>query len=140
MNLVVDTSVWSLVLRRRRFDPDDRWVQAFRSHVEAGDAVLLVGIVLQELLSGVRTPRQLDRLADRLAPFPIVSLRRSTYVLAATLCNQCRRKGIQAGSIDALIAAACIEHGFPLLTADSDFAYIARHSDLILLPPLPAEA
>lgn len=135
MNLVADTSVWSLVLRRRHFDPDDRWVQAFRSHVEAGNAVLLVGIILQELLSGVRTPRQFDRLAERLAPFPVIPLQRSTYVLAATVSNQCRRRGVQAGTIDALIAAACIENGFPLLTADADFAYIARHSELIVLPP-----
>ena len=65
MNLVVDTSVWSLVLRRRSVDPDNPWVTAFRGHV-----------------------------------------------------------------------AACVENGFPLLTADQDFVRIARHSNLIVLPPL----
>ena len=53
MNLVVDTSVWSLVLRRRQVRDDDAYVLAFRSHVERGDGLLLVGPILQELL-GVR--------------------------------------------------------------------------------------
>ena len=57
MNLVVDTSVWSLVLRRPRVDEADPFVRAFRAHIEAGDGIFLVGNILQELLDGVRAKK-----------------------------------------------------------------------------------
>lgn len=72
------------------------------------------------------------RLLD---PFPLMPLERGTYSAAAALRQRCRSKGIQAGAIDCLIAAACIEHGYPLLTADRDFLYIAKHSELVVLQP-----
>jgi len=37
---------------------------------------------------------------------------------AARLQSLCRSKGVNAGPIDCLIAAACCQHRFPLLTAD----------------------
>ena len=124
--------MWSLVLRRPRVEETDPYVQAFRAHVIAQDGIFLTGNVLQELLDGLRDKRDFDRLRQTLEPFPLVLLHRGTYIAAADLRQRCRAKGIQAGPIDCLIAATCIEHGFPLLTADRDFAYIARHSDLLL--------
>lgn len=134
MNLVVDTSVWSLVLRRPRVDETHPLVRAFRAHVEADDGIFLIGNILQELLDGLRSARDFRRLQTLLEPFPLLPLERSTYVAAAELRQRCRTKGVQSSSIDCLIAAACIEHEFPLLTGDRDFAHIARHSDLLVLP------
>ena len=138
MNLVVDTSVWSLVLRRPQVDEADPFVRAFRTHLEAGDGIFLVGNVLQELLDGVRAPKDFDRLLRVLDPFPLLPLEREAYVAAAELRQRCRAKGVQAGAVDCLIAAACMQHGFPLLTADRDFRHIAKHSDLVLLQPTEA--
>ena len=109
------------------------YVRAFRAHISAEDGMFLTGNVLQELLNGLRNKQDIDRLQHILEPFPLVPLHRTTYVEAAELRQRCRVNGIQAGPIDCLIAAACIEHGFPLLTADRDFTYIAKHSDLVLL-------
>ena len=136
MNIVVDTSVWSLVLRRRRDRVTGPWVDAFTAHVEARDEIFIKGVILQELLDGVRTTRDFERLLTVMDPFPLLPTDRHTYVLAAQTSNTCRRKGIQAGSIDFLIAAACIQNGCPLLTADKDFAHIARHTELVILPAL----
>ena len=133
---MVDTSVWSLALRRRRVDPQDPWVRVFSAQVEAGHAIFLIGPILQELLDGVRAARDFARLLKILSPFPLLPLERETYVSAARLRNACRRKGVQASAVDFLITAACIEHGYPLLTADSDFLHIARRSELLVLPPL----
>ncbi len=72
--------------------------------------------------------------AHILDAFPLVPLTRQTFVLAAQMRTDCRRRGVQAGSVDFLIAAACVEAGFPLLAADEDFARIARCTDLILVP------
>lgn len=134
MNLVVDTSVWSLVLRRPRVDEDDPHVRAFRRHLESGDGFFLIGNILQELLDGLRSTKQFDRLLTLLDPYPLLELDRETYVAAARLRAGCRAKGVNAGPIDFLIAATCCQHGFPLLTADKDFSRIAGHCDLITLP------
>ena len=134
VNLVVDTSVWSLVLRRPRIDETDPHVRAFRHHVDAGDGLFLIGNILQELLDGIRSPQQMDRLLTLLDPFPLLELDRQTYVAAAKLRSLCRIKGVAAGPIDFLIASACCQYGFPLLTADKDFLRIAAHCDLVVLP------
>lgn len=134
MNLVVDTSVWSLVLRRSRIDENNPHVRAFRHHVDAGDGLFLMGNILQELLDGLRSTTQIDRLAALLDSFPLLELNRETYVTAARLRFACRSRGIIAGPVDFLIAAACCQHGFPLLTADNDFSRIAAHCDLVVLP------
>ena len=134
MNLVVDTSVWSLVLRRPRVDEDDPHVRTFRWHLESGDGLFVVGNILQELLDGLRSTKQFDRLLTLMDPYPLLDLDRQTYVAAARLQSVCRSKGINAGPIDFLIAAACSQHGFPLLTADKDFVRIASHCDLVTLP------
>lgn len=69
-----------------------------------------------------------------LEPFPLLELDRPTYAAAAKLRPACRTKGALAGPIDFLIAAACCQYGYPLLTADQGFSRIAKHCDLIMLP------
>jgi predicted nucleic acid-binding protein len=86
------------------------------------------------LLDGLRSPKQFDRLVNLLEPFPLLEVDRSTYVAAAKLRTACRTKGVLAGPIDFLIAAACCQHGYPLLTADQDFSRIDKHCDLVVLP------
>ncbi len=134
MNLVVDTSVWSLVLRRPRVDDSDIHVQTFRAHLESNNRLFLIGNILQELLDGLRSTKQFDRLVQLLEPFPLLELDRSTYIAAARLRTTCRTKGVLAGPIDFLIAAACCQYGYPLLTSDQDFSRIAKHCDLIVFP------
>ena len=136
MILVVDSSVWSLSLRRQRVDPDDPWVGALRGHGERGDEILLMGIIVQEVLSGVRTPSNFSRLLSALQETGIAPVSRDTHVLAARIHNDCRRNGVRTGAVDALITACCVENDYPLLAADRDFIRIANCCDLKLLPPL----
>lgn len=97
--------------------------------------LFLVGPILQELLDGLRARKDFDRLRYLLDPFPLLPLERETYVAAAKLRQRCRANGVQAGAIDCLIAAACIDQGYPLLTADRDFLHIAQHSKLVVIRP-----
>lgn len=138
MNVVIDTSVWSLCLRRRKVDQGDPHVATFRHCIEEGHGLVLVGPILQELLSGLRSKRQFSSLLAVLRPVPITPVDRATYVLAAEMSNACRSEGIQAGSVDFLIAAACVQSGLPLLTSDRDFDRIASVTDLVLVPTVCA--
>jgi hypothetical protein len=139
VNIVIDTSVWSLVLRRDRVDERQEHVRTFRACIEAGHGLFLLGPILQELLDGLRSPKQFARLLSVLEPFPLAPLGGETYILAARMCNDCRKKGIQAGQTDFLIAAACVESGYPLLTADQDFHRIAACTELVLVPSVLQE-
>jgi len=137
VNLVVDTSVWSLAVRRRSLDPENAYLCAFRAHLDQGYAVLLPGIVAQELLSGVRTGHDFDQMLEILKAVPLLAADRETHILAAQVSNLCRTHGVTVGIVDALVSALCIENGMPLLTADRDFARIAQYANLTLLPPMP---
>lgn len=132
MNIVVDTSVWSLVLRRKQIDESLIHVIAFKSCIDGGANIHLLGIVLQELLDGLKSEKDQARLLKYLTPFPFLPASKETHIQAALLRNECRRKGIQASPADFLISASCIENGFPLLTCDDDFKLIAKYSDLVL--------
>ncbi len=63
-------------------------------------------------------------------------MRPIVHEIRGSLRSALRGKGIQAGPVDCLIAAVCIEQGFPLLTADRDFLRMSRDSELVVLPPL----
>jgi predicted nucleic acid-binding protein len=134
VNLLVDTSVWSLFLRRQKRNDADPYVVRLRYHLEGEDCIHLIGLILQELLDGVKDHKQFNVLRDYLEPFPLIELDREDYVEGSRLRNYCRGRGIQASPADFLISAACIRRNYPLLTADADFRHIAVHSKLILIP------
>ena len=104
-----------------------------RFHLEQQDCIFLMGPILQEILDGVRSEGQCDKLLRYFSVFPLVDLGREDYAAASQLRNVCRSKGIQAGAVDFLIAAACRARNYPLLTGDRDFKLIAGHAGLILL-------
>lgn len=129
--MFVDTSVWSLALRRDT-QADHPGVAMLRKALLDGDMLVLTGIVLQELLQGFHGPKDQARIIERLQVLPLLEPTRDTYVEAARLRNTCRRRGVQLATIDALIAQLCIEHDLALLTADQDFVHAARFVPLRL--------
>jgi len=131
--VVVDTSAWSLALRRRRPQPSSPIVQKLAALLGDGPPIVLLGIIVQELLQGLRSPGQFKRVLQALAPFPLLEPTREDYIEAARLRNTCAANGIQAGTIDCLIATLCLRRDCLLLTADADFEAIARHTPLRLL-------
>ncbi len=131
MTLFVDTSVWSLALRRDQ-PSDAATVRALMRALETGERVMTTGLVLQELLQGFSGPKAQEQIVDRFAELALIVPDREDHIAAAALRNQCRRKGVQVETIDALVAQLCIRHELVLLTTDEDFGHIARHSDLRL--------
>ena len=132
VSIFVDTSVWSLALRRspRSEAPE---VQFLSEYLTRGELVLTTGLVLQELLQGFQGPKARDAIVQRFSLLPVVSPEIQDHVSAADLRNRCRRKGVQIGTIDALIASLCIRHELSLLTTDQDFEHVSRHCPLSIL-------
>lgn len=125
MSLFVDTSVWSLALRRDTV-PDLPEILALRDALLGGDTVFTTGIVFQELLQGFTGPKNRTALIKRFAAIPFIRPDREDHINAATLSNQCRRSGVQLGTIDALLAQLCIAHDLLLLSTDKDFLHASR--------------
>lgn len=125
MSLLVDTSVWSLAFRRDA-PPSIPEVAELARALEAGKDVYVTGLILQELLQGFTKPKAHRQIVDHFKALPLLVADRDDHIQAAELRNKCRRKGIQTGTIDALLAQLCIRHGLTILTTDQDFQNIAK--------------
>lgn len=131
MTIFADTSVWSLTLRRDQ-PSDEAVVRTLVRALQTGERVVTTGLVLQELLQGFYGPKAQEQIVDRFSALPLVVPDREDHIAAASLRNHCRKRGVQVGTIDALLAQLCIRHDLVLLTTDEDFSHIARHSELHL--------
>jgi len=131
MAVLVDTSVWSLALRRSP-PSGAREVALLRSYLERGNVIVTTGLILQELLQGFQGPTARKKIIKSFSMLPVLAPALDDHIEAAGLRNHCRRKGVQVGTIDALIARLCIRHELPLLTTDRDFETMSRHCDLVL--------
>ena len=125
MSFFVDTSVWSLALRRDK-PRDGREIKLLQRALGEGITVYTTGLVLQELLQGFLGAKASTQIIERFAALPFVIPDRLDHIQAAEIRNHCRRKGIQTGTIDALLAQLCLRHELELLTTDNDFKHISK--------------
>lgn len=130
--ILVDTSVWIEFLNSksdRAGDALERFLQRDPPH---DDAVAVTGIVVTELLQGLR--RGVAAVTLRLsACIWLEPNGLATYAAAATIVRLARGQGVACGSQDAIIAAIAIEHRARLLTLDQDFERL-RFTGLELQP------
>jgi hypothetical protein len=132
--ILIDTSVLSLAFRRKIHEiAEAPGVRALRRIITEDIPCAVPGIVLQELLSGVRSEDDFLRLQNLMEAFPVVLADRLHHIRAASIANACRHAGIAVTAVDFLIAAIAVESKAQLLTSDQDFVGIARHSGLQLL-------
>ena len=132
MTTLVDTSVWSLLLRKRG-PAEHGAVRRLTEMIEQRESVAITGIVLQEGLAYFRDDATAERVATRLEPFPLLEPTRDDHERAATLFRKARAAGISATTVDCLIATLAISREATLLTTDADFAHLAKLSDLRLV-------
>jgi predicted nucleic acid-binding protein len=131
LSLFVDTSVWSLALRRNSPSAVVE-VQALTRAIEAGETIVTTGLVLQEILQGFSGPKASAEILDRFSAVPLLAPDRDDHIQAADLRDCCRRAGIQIGTIDALLAELCIRHDLTMLSTDNDFKHVASRCPLKL--------
>ena len=120
MNVLVDTSIWSLALRRQRHAPQP-WQQAVTQDLSdlIGDGrAAIIGPVRQELLSGIAQPKQFASLLQSLRAFPDIAIRTDDWEHAARIANACRSSGIAGSTVDFLLCAVAIGNDMELFTAD----------------------
>ena len=137
MQVIVDTSVWSLVLRRSAV-PADAAQQAAVAALKdliADARAMLMGPVRQELLSGIKDSGQFERLRSALAAFPNEALSTPDYERAAQLFNTCKAQGVQGSSTDFLICAVGLERKLPIFSLDQNYTHFQKCVPLELFAP-----
>ena len=128
MNVLVDTPVWSLALRRRQADLNARELgltRALAELVREGRAQIM-GAIRQELLSGIRGEEHFHKLRDYLSAFEEPGIEVLDYEEAAHMHNRCRSRGIAGSAIDFLICAVAKRRDWHIFTTDRDFERYGR--------------
>lgn len=119
MRVLIDTSVWSLALRRSQ--PADSPVVTELIELIREVRGQLIGPVRQELLSGIKNKVQFQKLRNHLRAFPDLEVTTRDYESAADFFNLCRGKGVQGSNTDFLICAVAVRYKIPIFTTDEDF-------------------
>ena len=125
MKVIVDTSVWSLALRRGG-QSRIPCVKELRGLIQ-DHRVQMIGPIRQEILSGIRTESQFNDLKRHLDSFVDLPILTEEYVEAARYFNLCRSKGIQGSNTDFLICVVSVRNDLLIYTTDKDFDIFAKH-------------
>jgi predicted nucleic acid-binding protein len=128
MMVLVDTPVWSLALRRKPADLNRReraLTEALAELVREGRAQM-IGVIRQELLSGMREQTQFEKLREYLRAFAEPAMEASDHEEAALMHNRCRARGVVGAAIDFLICAAAARREWEIFTTDRDFEGYAK--------------
>lgn len=128
MLVLVDTPIWSLALRRKSRDLNTRELlltQALGDLIRDGRAQL-IGVVRQELLSGIRDQQRFDKLRNYLRAFDDPAIGAVDYETAAEMHNRCRGRGIAGSAVDFLLCAVAELRQWEIFTTDKDFERYRR--------------
>ena len=128
MNVLVDTPVWSLALRRKPADLSRReqaMTRTLSDLIRDGRAQMM-GVIRQELLSGIRETERFEKLRHYLRAFEEPKLELPDYEDAAQMHNQCRARGVAGSVVDLLICSVAYRRGWQILTTDRDFGQYAK--------------
>src|SRR6516225_1732346 len=128
MNVLVDTSVFSLALRRKNesLSTNERLLVAELSELIREGRVRMIGLIRQELLSGIKAIEKYEKLRLHLRSFPDEVINTSDYEEAAKAGNRCRAKGLAVSIVDILLCAVAIKRQWAVFSTDPDFSSYAK--------------
>jgi predicted nucleic acid-binding protein len=130
--MIVDSNTWA-----------DFFSGVHSPHVQRLDVALqeeedlaVIPIIVTEVLQGFKTDTGFQRARRVLVALPIIHPTLECHVRAARLFRSLRGKGVTVrGAVDCIIAQTCIDIEAGLLSPDSGFNNIARHTPLRLWRP-----
>jgi predicted nucleic acid-binding protein len=123
MKVLVDTSVWSLALRRK----EQCEIVKKLTELVIESLVVMIGPVRQELLAGISDRVVFDSLKSNLQSFGDLTITTMDYETAAEFYNTCRKNGVQGSHIDFLICAVANNNDLLIFTTDQDFQHYAKY-------------
>lgn len=125
--ILIDITVWIDFFANRKSPHANLLVEM----IEQRDELCLCGIILTEILQGIKNPREYKITEKMLNPLIFLDMKQSTFVLAANIFRDLRKRGITIRkTLDCMIAAVAIENEAILLQNDRDFEPIRKYCDL----------
>ena len=124
--VLIDTSAWIFALKKS-FHP---FVKERVEKILMESDVAINGMIEVELLGGVKTEKEFERLKSRLDALYYIEIDRLLWDDASQLAFRLKRKGVHVPYADILIAATAIQEKATLVHADAHFDVIAKHSEL----------
>jgi len=121
--VIVDTTVWIDFLKGK----ETKEVERLEESLSEEKDVFITGLIVQEILTGVKNKKDRDRVRKELDRFILVSPTLETHIQAAEIFDACRKKGFTIRSIiDCLIASLALEYDLTLLENDKDYSFISK--------------
>ena len=125
--VLVDTTVWIDFFA----DRSEPHVAALVKFIEHEEDLCLCGIILAEVLQGIRSDEDYIKTKDYLDDLVFLPMQHATFIRAAEVYTSLRKRGVTIRKpVDCMIASVAIEHDIPLLHNDRDFNYMAKYSNL----------
>ena len=119
--IIVDTTVWIEFLRNSNSELSNHLKLLLRQ-----GRVIMVGIILAEILQGVKLAKERNRLTDLFKNLPYLEITRSNWEKAGDLESTLRKKGITIPLSDLIIASAAVSGNIEVYTIDPHFRSIPR--------------
>jgi predicted nucleic acid-binding protein len=127
MKLLVDTSVWSLALRKKDYSEEEKKVVNKLAKLIRELEIEIIGPIRQEILSGIKEKERFYELKNKIGIFRDLEIKTEDYELAAEYFNECRKHGIQGSHIDYLICAVAVNNKLKIMTLDGDFVQYQKY-------------
>ena len=131
--ILLETSILAFAFGQRSYPRNEpKAVEDLRKLIADDWPLAIPGVVLQELLAGVREEEKSRRLQRAIESFPIVTATRQTHVHAARIAVACHLASVRCSTVESLIAALATESASLLFTLDRNFSKIAPQCGLRL--------
>jgi len=127
MKVLVDTSVWSLALRKKEYSEEDKKVIIKLTKMIRQLNLVMIGPIRQEILSGIKNKDIFEELKTKIGIFEDLAIMTQDYELAAEYFNECRNHGIQGSHVDYLICAVAVNNKLRIFTLDKDFVQYQKY-------------
>ncbi|MBN1898497.1 MAG: PIN domain-containing protein [Spirochaetes bacterium] len=125
MLVIIDTCIWSEALRKS--DKMNKLIIQELTELIKEDRVIMLGLIRQEILSGIKSKNDFLKLKKTLKAFEDYQVTTEDYEFAAEIFNKCKSKGIQGSNTDFLICAVAIRNNYSIFTADKDFKLYSKY-------------
>ncbi len=119
-NVIIDTSSWIEFFNKPKSKIGDSV-----AHLIELDQAVLVGPVLTELLCGIKSKQESEKINSLFEILHYVKVIPSDWVNTGKKMSSLRRKGITIPLTDSLISIIAIRKGYSILTLDKHFDHLS---------------
>ena len=121
MNVIIDTSVWIEFFKGK----NQETVTKVKRLIE-NERTVLCGIVLSELIAGIRRQKDEHIVIDALDALPYIETSRQSWILAGRIARELSAKGKKIPLTDLIVAAIAIENDCEIFTFDTHFDMVTK--------------